>query len=299
MKTVFTSKEIAHIWANEGAPGGRCPSSMSFERDSFNSYNTTIARRIRYRGKSAIIIDGHHFSPSTSKHQNHVRAALLGTTEKFSVNIGSYNQTLDFTPATLRDFYLRERKAKRANAKSLYVHVRAQEVDLQAYYLSEAIRVCEFFGLATARLLVERDKCAEQYAQARAIVDQYASQRATKREARRVKERERELARDRENVPKWTAGENVYLSWHQPALLRAVNGDMETSKGARVPIGEAERAYRFAIVKRERGWRRNGEQFAIGHYSLDAVNEEGVIAGCHRIAWSEIERFAQAQGWKV
>ena len=88
-----------------------------------------------------------------------------------------------------------------------------------------------------------------------------------------------------------------------PVRLRAIgdNGEreMETSMGARVPISEAERAYRFAVIQRARGWRRNGEQFTVGSYNLDAVNEDGVIAGCHRVAWPEIERFAQQQGWST
>jgi hypothetical protein len=83
-----------------------------------------------------------------------------------------------------------------------------------------------------------------------------------------------------------------------PAMLRAINGDMETSKGARVPIGEAERAYKFALRVRAAGWQRNGEQFKVGMYDLDRVNEQGVIAGCHRIAWDEILRFADSMGWQ-
>jgi predicted Abi (CAAX) family protease len=64
-----------------------------------------------------------------------------------------------------------------------------------------------------------------------------------------------------------------------------------------VPLPEAEKAFRFAMIQRKRGWHRNGDQFKVGDYQLDAVNEQGVIAGCHRIGWDEIERFAKTQGW--
>ena len=30
---------------------------------------------------------------------------------------------------------------------------------------------------------------------------------------------------------------------------------------------------------------------------LDAINSEGVVAGCHRVSWSEIERVAKLEGW--
>ena len=72
-----------------------------------------------------------------------------------------------------------------------------------------------------------------------------------------------------------------------------------TSHGARVPIEAAERTYKFAVAKRAAGWHRNGEQHEIGMYNLDAVNEQGIVAGCHRISWDEIERFAATQGWSA
>lgn len=48
---------------------------------------------------------------------------------------------------------------------------------------------------------------------------------------------------------------------------------------------------------REKGWHRNGETFKVGNFQLDAVNAQGVVAGCHTILWDEIERFARTQGW--
>lgn len=46
-----------------------------------------------------------------------------------------------------------------------------------------------------------------------------------------------------------------------------------------------------------KGWHRNGEQFAVGGYQLDAINEYGIVAGCHVIKWPECIRFATEQGW--
>jgi hypothetical protein len=111
-----------------------------------------------------------------------------------------------------------------------------------------------------------------------------------------------EIARkEAEKIAEWRAGKNVYLSGEVPTMLRA-EGDSEaaemvTSRGARVPLADAERTYRFACLMRARGWHKNGETHAIGSYQLDSVNEQGVIAGCHRVTWAEIEHFAKAQGW--
>lgn len=98
-------------------------------------------------------------------------------------------------------------------------------------------------------------------------------------------------------VSKWQAGESVGLPHDCPTLLRAEGDEMVTTKGARVPLADAKRSYRFVLLAKAKGWHRNGEVHAIGSYQLDAVNEQGVVAGCHRVNWEEIERFAATQGW--
>lgn len=98
-------------------------------------------------------------------------------------------------------------------------------------------------------------------------------------------------------LARWQAGEDVSLGHNCPTLLRAEETEMVTSHGARVPLDDARRTYRFALICKAKGWHRNGETHAIGAYQLDAVNENGVVAGCHRVSWAEINRFATAQGW--
>ena len=120
---------------------------------------------------------------------------------------------------------------------------------------------------------------------------------------KRNAEIETALAAERaEKVADWIAGGSVEPGASWPVYLRAEAGDggpeMVTSNGARVPLEDAERTYRFACLMRAKGWHKNGERHAIGSYQLDAVNEQGVVAGCHRVTWQEIERFAAAQGWK-
>lgn len=112
--------------------------------------------------------------------------------------------------------------------------------------------------------------------------------------AKVMSERERRVAA---GIEKWLAGESVNLPHDIPCKLRAVGEQLETSQGVLVPLADARTAFGFASARRVSGWHRNGETFAIGDFQLDAVNEAGIVAGCHRIAWQEIERFAKLQGW--
>jgi hypothetical protein len=122
------------------------------------------------------------------------------------------------------------------------------------------------------------------------------SMRLIRREAKAAKL----LAQSPEIVAEWLAGTRRDLpgQLNLPVMLRSMGETMETSKGARVPMEDARRTYRFAMAARAKGWHKNGETHAIGSYQLDAVNEAGVVAGCHRVTWSEIERFATTQGWQ-
>lgn len=67
MKTVFKSDEIAHIWANRGAPYGRSPGNLSFDGDAISSYATVIGRRIEHKGKTAFVLDRASFSVTTAR----------------------------------------------------------------------------------------------------------------------------------------------------------------------------------------------------------------------------------------
>lgn len=89
-------------------------------------------------------------------------------------------------------------------------------------------------------------------------------------------------------------------------LLR-VNGDnVETSRGAEFPVEHARRAFPMlaAIVARGKPWDAaelaNEAWFRLGHFKVDRVEfVDGaavIVAGCHRVAWSEVELCARALG---
>lgn len=352
-KTVYSSSELAHVWAHQGVPyGRRSDDYMHFEGPAFYSYRTVIARIISYRGKQAFVVDSARFSDSTSKHQSHVRHATHG--QVFYVNIGGWNQDLSFTAASLRDHYLSEYKRVGKGARSRYSWIRAADKIRRFDAICDARNVCRYFGLKhddlndrIARLMPEIDEC-------KTICQTHADKRQARRSAKwsmrhaRLQEQERvcrekaiedaetavqtgvlpercygrwsfgyedtyldgrpdlkagiQLLREKASAQEradWIAGKpNVQPSYSWPVLLRAEGGEMVTSKGARVPLSDAERAYKVAMrIRSQMSSQLTETDRPIGMYKLDAVNEFGVIAGCHRVQWSEIDRFAGVMGW--
>lgn len=341
-RTFFTSKEIAHVWANEGAPEGNSPGNMSFNGAAFYSYGTTIARIIKHRGKKAYLFESAGFSSSTSHHQGCARSAVAQEEKKFFVCQGRRGQSLDFTPAKLRDYYIGRFKEVQ-NQDSPKAHVRAEDVVRRGRALSNALDVCHFFKLPTKRLANMEKKFQQELDEASEIVQAYEEKRKVIREERDRKRQAKaieqavekaqaflrgetdsfygldllklgqhdELYRQAEahllevnqqKIERWLAGDpDVHLDYELPIMLRVAPDDgsavVETSRGARVPLTEAERTYRFILKVHDRGWHASGEQHQVGMYALKRVLPDEIVVGCHHIAWSEVERFAKSQGW--
>lgn len=109
----------------------------------------------------------------------------------------------------------------------------------------------------------------------------------------------------KERVQMWKSGEISQLYYRclengQPNVwLRIKNGKIETSKGIKVEQTEAERLWGLIKVFHDGGqFKRdlvldvNGYRWAFNRYGNDILT-----AGCHRIAYSEMEGVARQLGW--
>lgn len=123
------------------------------------------------------------------------------------------------------------------------------------------------------------------------------------------KARKEEEARNKaleERIQMWKSGEISQLSYYcwsendQPNVwLRIKNGKIETSKGIKVEPTEAERLWRLIKVFHNGGQFQHdlaldvtGYRWAFNRYENDMLT-----AGCHRIAYSEMESIAKQLGW--
>ena len=103
----------------------------------------------------------------------------------------------------------------------------------------------------------------------------------------------------------WRAGSNVRLQFEYSdfAILRVIQDEtnryfVETSQHVSVPVtghSGALRLYRFlnACKAANRTYQRNGHSEHIGNFVVDSFDGETLMAGCHKITWSEIESIAE------
>lgn len=280
----MNNKEVAHIWANqsrERATG----SHFYFDGATVYSYGSHFPIARHYKG--VVLFTSEGYSSTTSKHKSYVRGACSHLTSFTVANVmrDPCREDVKNYGEQIKDLSLKAAKARNPDAA----------LKILENAVNEANDFCERFKFKTRFTMPDNLDELREKAKASAKREREAK---AKREAK-------QQAEAQEIIQQWIAGEavtiphfigKVYLR-RQPPIAKAEMGVMETSKGAKVELSEAEKAFRFAVKMRERGWHRNGDTFQIGDYQLDAINEQGVVAGCHRVAWDEIERFAESQGW--
>jgi len=273
----MNNREVAHKWANRSRQEGS-GSNLFFRGDTIYSYGDhfPIARHV----DGVILFTTRGYSSTTAKHKSYT----IGTCSHKQVFFVD-DPTAKPSKAHLKAYAERIRDLELKVGRARNVEFALQRLERE---VEEANKFAEHFGFETRfKINVDLEELREKA----------KLQAERERKARDARDRKLE-AEIKETIFNWKQGAPVQIPWaYQKVLLRARNGQMETSKGAIVPLADAERTFRFVRQMRERGWRRNGEQHRIGDYQLDAVNEQEVIAGCHRVGWDEIERFAGSQGW--
>ena len=285
----MNNSQLSHIWANN-------PSKTAKGSNMFTD------------GLGTIFSYGHHFPIA-----RHYKGAILFTSQDYSVSTARHKAYVSRACSHLNVFTVADPLAKpsRGDVKNYADKLadmatkvsRARDPEWLLgsleHVTNEANKFCETFGFKTRFTMPDETKLAEY---------REKSQRAASLKAKATIARNAMIEiENQETVQRWLSGEQVSIPYNvQKVYLRCINriyqGSaetmmLETSRNARVSLNEAKRAFAFIMAHKASGWHRNGSTFAIGDFQLDAVNEFGIVAGCHRIEWSEIERFAKLQNW--
>lgn len=280
MRTVYSSnRELAHIWANnDDSTVYKRASSLSCQFDRLYSYNTCIAEIVG----DSVIFNNHSYSNSTAKHQGLARQSIHGKTI-ISLDIPRYDlRSLRFTQG---DFV--ELIVKPNHAKISELLVKGERARLNGdFYKSQAFNISENVKqYATLLELNYTPLDLGEYQKLAMEADKARKAQEKIRKAERVKQQAEDLA-------KWRAGEDM-RSYFEVTALRIKGDEIETSRGAKIPLDHAIRAY--PLLKRL----HNGEahdlshhSIKLGHYTVNRVEKNDLIVGCHRIPFVEIYSIA-------
>ncbi len=318
IRHVMDADEVAHTWANPRSENddARVPhGNFYFQGETIYSYGShfQIARHVKNEhGKPAVLFTTNTYGPTTGRHLNITRRACRHLTvfevPSLGDRYGAAHHSLNMQHFQKVYDGIIER-AERCNVNSysgINDHIQAAQDAVQ-----QGADYAAFFDL---------DDCVVPAWQSHLdwLVARYKRLRSPEAEAKREAGREKRLAyeikRNAEKIERWRAGDtrvNFGYGSSVPCMLRirhgAVNGvpnrtigEIETSWGAWFPVEDATRAFRFISIIRKRGecYKPNGEQApTLGNYHIDRIAADGTVrAGCHTVAWSEIEGIARQLG---
>jgi len=288
MKKVFSShNEVAHIWASQSQAEGQA-SRIFFEGETIYSYGRhfPVARFAPEYG-NIVLFTSRGYSSSTGKHKGIIRGAIPDSyTLIYCDDVSrppSHNLAIWANRAErLRaDFDKNTRKITRGNLASELFENNAA-----------AFSYCE----ATLTPPPQWINMSDSEGNARAYVAQAAAARAAKREIKQAEQNRIAALESAERLALWLTGESVNINGFQfsNTLLRIKGDQIETTRGAKIPVSDALKIYPLlARTKRTGGKIEAGlHNINLGAYRFNSFDGENLIVGCHVIAWAQIQKIA-------
>jgi hypothetical protein len=292
MKTKFNNKEVCHVWASQSQEYGN-GSNLSFNGKKLMSYDWHCIGM--FINENTVLVRSYSYSSSTSKHINYMHHAIglhINTIAvKFlpdnrSGNTIDHEKNLNWFIETINECNV---KFKTARSSKDYIYTS------QLRSISQLTQYCNLFNLEIPGFTqLNESECLQEI--------EIQKQKVTAKELKRklffdnLKENAKPIIEKLESDWLTLATNNTgigYAGYYfniEKTLLRLNGNNIETSRGANVPLREGK--ILFDLINTG----KDIKGFRIGNYTVIGIN--GTLkVGCHEIARDEIKRFAQLMNW--
>lgn len=286
-KTVFPTGEIAHLWANKIQDEARnSGGNFYFNKHTIYSYgyHFPIAKHIENKkGEKAILMTFRTYSNTTAKHLHEVSAA-----------ISHKNVIMCYRPDSDHEENFANFRGKIKNELSGLSTARKPEkyIEPAKRWYEHLKEYCEFFDVKIPKDITQLIESADSGKYKEYLIKEQAR---IKKENAAI-ERKR-IAAIKQSVIDWQAGKEVYVLDHG-TYLRVNDGNIETSKGIKIPLPVAHRVYKQYLAKVEAGGcTGNCGDWKVLEYTVSAATKDNFVIGCHNIQANEIKRIADLLNW--
>jgi hypothetical protein len=300
-KHVFNTGEVPHLWAHRTQDEARNrQGNLYFTGDTIYSYGShfPIARHVTSdAGDCAVLFTTASYSVTTSAHCSAVRSAIPSGVPVFHVPTichGRYDG-VDLTESdhetSLAAYIGRIEKHVITSARARYSYSKEWNHEHAVSLRDQAFAYCAFFGRPVPNI----PDVPALDSEALSTIRKREAKRAAEKAEQTKRERAEAAAHQQELITEWRAGQYSGYLYDVPIMLRTVGNEVETSRGARIPISHAKRGLAFVrhVVARKQEYRRNSHTLHLGHYAIDRIEINGTLhAGCHVIPLQEIEHIA-------
>lgn len=293
MKTVFSPKEVPHIWAQRSQPKGRnSEETIFFEDDKIYSYGHHYLMAM-FHGQSLVLMNENNYSPTTVGHKSgcwqaidHTKYKVIDVPSPDPFTKPHHVKNLGYFEGVILDCIQKQKRARIAD----YMSEANNKASAALCYI-EHFKVKKHLTARQKRLFYSTDL---------ALDSKTDVERIEKAKANKAANEKRKFNKA---LKEWRTGESNWLpgSYNQDSKMRVVGDQLETSQNIKIPLTEAKRIFDIVIKckQEKREFVANGKRITIfKYYDLDYIRTNGDLkAGCHSIKWKESEMLAKSQGW--
>lgn len=297
MKKVFSNNEICHVFCNKVQSEGRTSNnSMFFNNNVLYSYgyHFELAKFIEFNGETYLFINTASYSNTTSKHQSKLRSSINREIIKdvfffdFKQYGGGWGRSIyefklnqDCLTDTIQAILLKSEEAFKKQLRARETSYLANEGNRNLLLVRNLLAT---FGDILHNLNSLADKLTSLYPlQNEALIKANLIDKT--RDKREKEKREKLAEKEKENLNKWLKHEFNGTLYNSPIHLRLKDDQVQTSKGANVPLDHA----RHIISQLDKGLDIVGKK--IGYYTINEVTLDYIKIGCHKMFFSDVNGF--------
>lgn len=309
------NKNVCHQWAHKTKERGR-QGNVYFEDGKIFSYGSHFCcakHATDKRGKPCVLFTTRDYSSTTGQHKSAIRSSIPPALPVFYMEHPENEPTQDDVKklaeglANTRESIMRKTKDWKWSIELLDEKIAKLEEFAHAFKLKFKDKPSKEWK---AFLIALQEKIQKQENREQWLKDHptEANLAAEKRRTAALRLKQAKFEREagewfagtRNQFPA-TPGATQYSSYRRENYLR-VNPrdptDVESNHNAHAPLKHVLKAWSFIKQLWEEGkeWSTNGHTVYVGNYKLDSIKADGVRAGCHFFAKSEVLRFAKVIG---
>lgn len=276
MKHVFSnSADCIHVWAQQGQDNGRCANVFFQGKDVYSyGYHFKLARFIDL---NTVLIATKSYSVTTAKHQVEVRYATNHKNRLYIYDVDRADESIQAAQSTVNQLL---KKASVAVSKQAdYLNAAKHLVETTTNTIKAAKMPHDKKALNALKRSVEKIELTK----IKVVVKKENAEKLAAKKARQIEE----AKYTQEKLNEWLNNTRDYAPRVDRVFLRIKNDEVQTSKGARVPLTEAKTIY--SMIKR--GKAIHG--LTIGNYTITSLNDGILKIGCHAIEMTEADRVLE------
>ena len=311
MKQVFSSSEVAHIWASQVQMNGR-NSNNNFYFDDGTIYSYGKHFPIATIVGDIVLFTLRTYSNTTAKHIGKVRSAVSHKGKIYCFEVPTIWQIEKNCLTAVHDSNINRWKG---NIKNLFTELGNKRLRLPQLRVNqiqgnieELNKYCDYFKTKIKdnelKALLKLAALPDFIEQARTAKDRANVVEALKiKRAAKAYKQYLDLWRkfDNQGIAELPAKVkelcNFYRNTDSLTHLRLSTAEnrLETSKGVQIPVRIAKRAYNQLNGCIE--GKCNGLNISVLHYVITETTDNAIIAGCHTIPKEDIKYIANLLNW--